>query len=84
MNELKFNSQIFTTQKKQKNIYQPSSKEVILTFKFYFMCLGFTGSPSLKSKADALKYAIEFTAIGEYPQPCTRYKEGQGTLQFYL
>lgn len=33
------------------------------------MCLGFSGSPmlSLKSKADALKYAIEFTAAGEYP-----------------
>lgn len=33
------------------------------------MCLGFSGSPmtSLKSKADALKYAIEFTATGEYP-----------------
>ena len=31
------------------------------------MCYGFTGSPSLKSKADALKYAIEFTATGEYP-----------------
>lgn len=32
------------------------------------MCLGFSGSPmtSLKSKADALKYAIEFTATGEY------------------
>lgn len=32
------------------------------------MCLGFAGSPmSLKSKADALKYAIEFTSTGEYP-----------------
>jgi hypothetical protein len=32
------------------------------------MCLGFAGSPmSLKSKADALKYAIEFTITGEYP-----------------
>ena len=33
------------------------------------MCLGFSGSPmtSLKSKADALKYAIEFTSTGEYP-----------------
>ena len=33
------------------------------------MCLGFSGSPmtSLKSKAEALKYAIEFTATGEYP-----------------
>ena len=33
------------------------------------MCLGFSGSPmsSLKSKAEALKFAIEFTATGEYP-----------------
>ena len=33
------------------------------------MCYGFLGSPmtSLKSKADALKYAIEFTGTGEYP-----------------
>lgn len=33
------------------------------------MCLGISGSPmlSFKSKADALKYAIEFTAAGEYP-----------------
>ena len=33
------------------------------------MCLGFSGSPmtGLKSKADALKYAIEFTSTGEYP-----------------
>ena len=31
------------------------------------MCLGFSGSSSLKSKADALKYAIEFTSTGEYP-----------------
>ena len=31
------------------------------------MCYGFSGSSSLKSKADALKYAIEFTATGEYP-----------------
>lgn len=31
------------------------------------MCLGFSGSSSLKSKAEALKYAIEFTATGEYP-----------------
>lgn len=36
---------------------------------FNIMCLGFSGSPmtSLKSKAEALKYAIEFTATGEYP-----------------
>jgi hypothetical protein len=35
---------------------------------FNIMCLGFSGSPmSLKSKADALKYAIEFTSTGEYP-----------------
>lgn len=34
---------------------------------FYFMCYGFSGSSSLKSKADALKYAIEFTSTGEYP-----------------
>ena len=31
------------------------------------MCYGFSGSSSLKSKADALKYAIEFTGTGEYP-----------------
>ena len=31
------------------------------------MCYGISGSSSLKSKADALKYAIEFTATGEYP-----------------
>ena len=31
------------------------------------MCYGFSGSSSLKSKADALKYAIEFTSTGEYP-----------------
>lgn len=31
------------------------------------MCYGFSGSSSLKSKADALKYAFEFTATGEYP-----------------
>lgn len=31
------------------------------------MCYGLSGSSSLKSKADALKYAIEFTATGEYP-----------------
>lgn len=31
------------------------------------MCYGFSGSTSLKSKADALKYAIEFTSTGEYP-----------------
>ena len=33
------------------------------------MCLGFSGSPmtGLKSKADALKYAIEFTSTCEYP-----------------
>lgn len=31
------------------------------------MCYGFSGSLSLKSKADALKYAIEFTSTGEYP-----------------
>lgn len=34
---------------------------------FNLMCYGFSGSSSLKSKADALKYAIEFTATGEYP-----------------
>ena len=33
------------------------------------MCLGISGSQmlSLKSKAEALKYAIEFTSTGEYP-----------------
>lgn len=31
------------------------------------MCYGISGSSSLKSKADALKYAIEFTGTGEYP-----------------
>lgn len=31
------------------------------------MCYGLSGSSSLKSKADALKYAIEFTGTGEYP-----------------
>ena len=31
------------------------------------MCYGLSGSSSLKSKADALKYAIEFTATGEFP-----------------
>lgn len=31
------------------------------------MCYGFSGSSSLKSKADVLKYAIEFTSTGEYP-----------------
>ncbi|MBO7280560.1 MAG: hypothetical protein J6V00_05275 [Bacteroidaceae bacterium] len=33
------------------------------------MCLRISGSPtlSLKSKAEALKYAIEFTSTGEYP-----------------
>lgn len=42
------------------------------------MCYGFSGSSSLKSKADALKYAIEFTSTGEYPNrlpDMTRAKE---------
>ena len=42
------------------------------------MCLGLSGSLSLKSKADALKYAIEFTSTGEYPNrlpDMTRAKE---------
>ena len=42
------------------------------------MCYGISGSSSLKSKADALKYAIEFTSTGEYPNrlpDMTRAKE---------
>lgn len=65
-----------------KYIYQPSSEEVILTFKFYFMYLGFTGSPSLKSKADALKYAIEFTATGEYPNRAPDIKKAKELYNF--
>ena len=46
------------------------------------MCLGFTGSPSLKSKADALKYAIEFTAIGEYPNRAPDIKKAKELYNF--
>lgn len=37
------------------------------------MCYGLSGSSSLKSKADALKYAIEFT---------TQWKEGEKIINF--
>lgn len=46
------------------------------------MCLGFTGSPSLKSKADALKYAIEFTASGEYPNRTPDIKKAKELYNF--
>lgn len=46
------------------------------------MCLGFTGSPSLKSKADALKYAIEFTATGEYPNRVPDIKKAKELYNF--
>lgn len=46
------------------------------------MCLGFTGSPSLKSKADALKYAIEFTATGEYPNRTPDIKKAKELYNF--
>jgi hypothetical protein len=46
------------------------------------MCYGFSGSPSLKSKADALKYAIEFTAIGEYPNRAPDIKKAKELYNF--
>lgn len=48
------------------------------------MCLGFSGSPmsSLKSKADALKYAIEFTATGEYPNRAPDIKKAKELYNF--
>ena len=46
------------------------------------MCLGITGSPSLKSKADALKYAIEFTATGEYPNRAPDIKKAKELYNF--
>lgn len=46
------------------------------------MCLGFSGSPSLKSKADALKYAIEFTATGEYPNRVPDIKKAKELYNF--
>lgn len=46
------------------------------------MCFGFTGSPSLKSKADALKYAIEFTAIGQYPNRAPDIKKAKELYNF--
>lgn len=48
------------------------------------MCLGFSGSPmsSLKSKADALKYAIEFTATGEYPNRAPDIKKAKELYYF--
>lgn len=46
------------------------------------MCLGFLGSPSLKSKADALKYAIEFTATGEYPNRAPDIKKAEELYNF--
>lgn len=46
------------------------------------MCFGFTGSPSLKSKADALKYAIEFTATGEYPNRTPDIKKAKELYNF--
>ena len=47
------------------------------------MCFGFTGgSPSLKSKADALKYAIEFTASGEYPNRTPDIKKAKELYNF--
>lgn len=46
------------------------------------MCFGFTGSPSLKSKADALKYAIEFTATGEYPHRTPDIKKAKELYNF--
>lgn len=48
------------------------------------MCLGISGSPmsSLKSKADALKYAIEFTATGEYPHRAPDIKKAKELFEF--
>lgn len=46
------------------------------------MCLGISGSPSLKSKADALKYAIEFTATGEYPNRTPDIKKAKELYNF--
>lgn len=48
------------------------------------MCLGLSGSPmsSLKSKADALKYAIEFTATGEYPNRTPDIKKAKELYNF--
>lgn len=46
------------------------------------MCLGFSGSPSLKSKADALKYAIDFTATGEYPNRVPDIKKAKELYKF--
>jgi hypothetical protein len=48
------------------------------------MCLGFSGSPmsSLKSKADALKYAIEFTSTGEYPNRQYNMKKAKELFEF--
>lgn len=48
------------------------------------MYLGLSGSPmsSLKSKADALKYAIEFTATGEYPTRTPDIKKAKELYNF--
>lgn len=48
------------------------------------MYLGLSGSPmsSLKSKADALKYAIEFTATGEYPNRAPDIKKAKELYNF--
>lgn len=48
------------------------------------MCLGISGSPmlSLKSKAEALKYAIEFTSTGEYPNRQYNMKKAKELFDF--
>lgn len=48
------------------------------------MCLRLSGSTlvSLKSKADALKYAIEFTATGEYPNRAPDIKKAKELYNF--
>lgn len=48
------------------------------------MCLGISGSPmlSLKSKAEALKYAIEFTSTGEYPNRQYNMKKAKELFEF--
>ena len=46
------------------------------------MCYGFSGSTSLKSKADALKYAIEFTSSGEYPNRVADMKKAKELFDF--
>lgn len=48
------------------------------------MCLGISGSPmlSLKNKAEALKYAIEFTSTGEYPNRQYNIKKAKELFDF--